>query len=246
MYDTHDSKTCCVLNISRVTVSKGANKMNKDGVRPKSNIGTKSEDNIYEDDGFFSDVPATGSLSKSQRALNKYMKTNLLYENGEDKDNDRAYFSKETSPNESVSKCDSESTVSEESFEKTTSPLSEMTNKGPINDIIAISTQKHSIPKDYKPSAISQTPDNVNIEPNLETAAKSDDKRKPIYHSSSDLTQTIVPKQIEERQATKTILREKNNNIAPSENRHTVHDFSDWGNRTNVQPDVYAPLPYSK
>lgn len=288
----------------------------------------KNEDNIYEDDGFFSDVPATGSLSKSQRALNKYMKTNLLYENGEESDRNSDYFSKEASPNESVSKYDSESVLSDESFDKK-QPFLSMSNSesrnssfSPTNDFTAIQkntvqdvqtmnvtsnnadkvidvhtdTDKIHATKDNIDFIIEKHSDNYttptshgvaeqNLSDDVKNAVRNNvpsilqektekrkslitennrsktnphlvctniseahknnsiTRRKLIYQSSDDMN-IVKPKQIEQNAS--VVLRKNSIKTQAMDNRHTIHEFDNWGNRTTIYPDVYAPLPYSK
>lgn len=260
-----------------------------------------SDVNVYEDDGFFSDVPATGSISKSQRALNKYLKTNLLYENGEDDESDRAYFSKESSPNESVSKCDSESVQSNESFEKKVSPLSgdksDVTNSTSKDSIVrdsdVVETKESSnvskIPPamstNHSEKPIYDSSDNsimvpTRDQPITEPKAVPQEKKHPVRNSKNFLLETKTNEQTEEpkvilrkkphnerivpnrhsttnliassnnysqnNETTKKTSQENNQIKKPAENRHTMHDLSEWVNRTTVYPDVYAPLPYSK
>ncbi|KAJ2952381.1 hypothetical protein O0L34_g4666 [Tuta absoluta] len=123
-------------------------------------------DTSYEDDGFFSDVPTSGSLSKSRIALNKYLKKNLLYEDVDYKD-DSAYFSKEGSPNESVSKSDTESIKSNESYQ-TKRPVS---HDAGITEFVKSYQSKHGLllskvnrPKSHEPKSDANNFNNYSTE----------------------------------------------------------------------------------
>lgn len=198
-----------------------------------------------EDGEFFSDEPSRNSLSKSLIALNKYVKKNLLYdEEDEYRDNgkDEAYFSKESTPNESVSKSDSESLKSNESFDsKNQIPYAEVTTFEEILDSPNI--EKENI---YKEAAYNgdQTNDYTSMQL-LEKSENTPDQEKNVVKNSAslnDLTSTCENKNYK----LKVKLREKPIDVKPEENRHTVHEFTEWGNRTTIYPDVYAPLPYSE
>lgn len=217
---------------------------------------TKNADIFNEDGGFFSDVPLSGSLSKSLLALNKYVKKNLLYDDeDEHKDDgkDEAYFSKESSPNESVSKSDSESLKSNESFnDKNQRHYAEVENFD-----VSLETPKIDITSNYKETVynVDQTDDYKSMQllekaENIESIAEINDihenKLLLQYNSASldDLTTTNTCKN--DNYEKEVILREKSNDAKRVENRHTVHDVTEWGNRTIIYPDVYAPLPYSE
>lgn len=214
-------------------------------IRIRSNCSATSEDMFYEDDGFFSDVPASGSLSKSQIALNRYVKKNLLFDESENAVDDSAYFSKESSPNQSVSKCDSESGKSNESFEtklsvstdivgnaNTTPEIQEKETKAePIDEIVANVEQTD----DYKSMQILEMPNKTNV-------IRNDYHNGETFQKHSISTSlTDLPKSTYEKERPR-----ENSDTKREENRHTLHDFSEWVNRTTTYPDVYAPLPYSE
>lgn len=361
---------------------------------------TSESDIIYEDDGFFSDVPISGSLSRSMLALNKYVKQNLLCDENDEfeENNDIAYFSKESSPNDSVIKCDNESFKSNYSDEKIEEVKSELVStlvftskvsSEPVNETIynneqtddCNSTQLFNVLKtnEEEDSDISGDCDFVcneryhylnEYEPKFETSAFNiyqpskctlekvcnnsrtvtntvvriaySDFRRPSEFDShsfdnsisqkkllpnySDIVSTAV-KLIEENDTNSSFkydtttaslhqrqsqagnnfqpdlgfdsakdqivnsncdevnnsscnlsdiqyeqeppqilheyfiyntetgsdnddsetreIRENRYRLEKQENRQTIHDFTEWGNRTNIYPDVYAPLPYS-
>lgn len=277
----------------------------------------RAKSDSYEDDGFFSDVPGSGSLSRSRVALNKYLKKNLLYEEDE-YDNDRAYFSKESTPNDSVVKYDSDSTKSNDSLEKNVKSKSiNISNKiGKINTVTPTITEIHndqtflSTESTANDSGVKYDSDSTKSNDSLENDAKSEFVKNsnngkklniatPIhdtiaaiqntteqtddykfrklqnenlvvnntvlriqYSDSCDESNTLPGRNKcnslkdlsndygtsidDDDERPVVVRRERNKNLNVNENRHTVHEFSDWGNRTNVYPDVYAPLPYSK
>lgn len=214
-----------------------------------------SEDIFYEDDGFFSDVPTSGSLSKSQIALNRYVKRNLLYDESEDAIDDSAYFSKESSPNESVSKCDSDSEKSNESFatkqlfhkniEENTNTITEEipereTKAELIEEIVANVEQTD----DFKSMQILEKPNKTT---DAITNNYNDRDTLQKHSISASLTNLLIKCDEKENDNEITVpLREKSTDTKREENRHTLHDFSEWVNRTTTYPDVYAPLPYSE
>lgn len=211
----------------------------------RKSIVLDNDNTIYEDDGFFSDVPGSGSLTKSLKAMNKYVKKNLLYDQTEDYEEDKAYFTKENSPNESISKYDSDSVRSNESIDKhvpvsendKTSTSANATVNFPEVEVANTAT----LTDDYKINSLlllerpkSVVPDSAN------PRAK---ESRPV--SLANLT-IIDENETDLHNAQEVVLRERSGDGKNEEKRHTVHDFSDWANRTNIYPDVYAPLPYSK
>lgn len=240
-------------------------------------------DFAYEDDGFFSDVPTSGSLSRSQLALNKFMKKNLLYEENE---NDGAYFSKESTPNESVTKYDSDSAKSNESTErkKTARTLRvQETHIGDELNLTVLSTEPirefNSTAKEthigYNPNhaaptrnTLSEVPDaseltddfkykqlrDNSLKKSVVRIEFSDIRNKPTIlqtnHKSASLDNlttdfgTAIDDE-DDIDSENVVVRQKPHDGKREENRHTIHDV-EWVNRTNVYPDVYAPLPYSK
>lgn len=207
-----------------------------------------------EDDGFFSDVPNSGSRSKSLIALNKYVKKNLLYDEDEEYNEDSAYFSKESTPNYSISKCDSESLKSNESFDKKDSlPKNEFL--GPTYDTSI--AENESIVQEVVTS-VEQTDDYKSMQ--LLEGSKEDvlttesisyhENKLPLQpNSSASLTNLHVNPNCEKENGDSNVkLRENTKHRITNtyENRHTLHDFSEWVNRATIYPDVYAPLPYSE
>lgn len=216
----------------------------------------KNEDIFSEDGEFFSDVPLSSSLSKSQIALNKYVKKNLLYdEEDEHKDDgkDEAYFSKESSPNESVSKSDSESLKSNESFDnKNQRHFAEVTTFDETLD--SLNSEKES---NFKVAVynVDQTDDYKSMQllektENTEANARINDfhvTRSLIQNDSASLSDLTTASSCDNENYEKEVrLRQKTSGVKREENRHTVHDFTEWANRTIIYPDVYAPLPYSE
>lgn len=213
----------------------------------------KNEDILSEDGGFFSDVPLSSSLSKSLIALNKYVKKNLLYdEEGEHKDDakDEAYFSKESSPNESLSKSDSESLKSNESFDnKNQRHFAEVTTFDEILD--SLNSEKQS---NYKVCNVDQTDDYKSMQlldktENTEANVQINDIHvtRSLTQNSASLNDLTTASSCDNENYEKEVrLREKTSDVKREENRHTVHDFTEWANRTIIYPDVYAPLPYSE
>ncbi|KPI91372.1 hypothetical protein RR46_14876 [Papilio xuthus] len=235
----------------------------------RSDYGNKinegSSHTNYDDDGFFSDVPISGSLSKSLLALNKYVKKNLLYDDSEEANDDSAYFSKETSPNESTLKSDSDSGKSIESSDKriVSTPI-------PDADVVL---------NIIKVQTITEMPITTEIK---HTEQLTDDYKFQKLYENSTNNLTVLDDQIEESskqvivptQEIQGITQQENNstslddlntinktkeyttntgevklrNKLNNENdtkRHTIHDVSEWVNRANIYPDVYAPLPYT-
>lgn len=227
----------------------------------KSTINRKSdipirEDIIYEDDEMFNDVPSPGSLSKSLIALNKYVKKNMLYDESDEYDNDSAFFSKESSPNESRTKYDSDSVKSTESIEDDQS--SNTNSSAPINYIISSVTQ---LTDDYKSMQLQEksfdnsnkdfeaTPHNIHDQNTTETVMKPSASQntstfEPEHTSASLSNLTNIKSELEYED--KVVLRNKSSESKNEQHRHTLHEFTEWGNRTNIYPDVYAPLPYSE
>lgn len=282
------------------------------GAKSYSNIS----DHIYEDDGFFSDVPNTGSMSKSLIALNKYVKTNLLYESDPDEKCDSAYFSKESSPKDRGSKCDTESVKSGESFDKkdTSVPIFPKISH---NNEISAGTDKKYLQHDYSTaltkvnnshqsgkSEIEHTENNYDSEssevhshssrksslsksetqyPNMESTEtvntsqlqrqSINDKEKSInhyanleviqrdltqkqynskplnkgrFHSADDLTDAHIHNESRNDNTIPVAKTRTKFNEPIDDNPNSLLDWSEWQNRTNIYPDVYAPLPYSK
>lgn len=227
------------------------------GKKRNSDIPSR-EDIHYEDDGFFSDVPGSGSLSRSLLALNKYVKKELLYDETEEYESDSAYFSKETSPNESRTKYDSDSLKSNESVEnksgikKTTATISYgATSVTQLTDDYK-SMQLHD--KSYNDSDNDTVSDNADTQSitiseivSEATDFQYEPKYPPEYNSASMYNLTnIIESDIEVKIGDQVRYRQKPTNLKNDEYRHTLHEFSNWGNRTDIYPDVYAPLPYSE
>lgn len=253
--------------------------------RNKDRNSTNS-DLAYEDDGFFSDVPTAGSLSRSQLALNKFMKKNLLYEENE-YENDRAYFSKESTPNESVTKYDSDSARSNESTERkqalktvrivethighdsnfnlsTIEPIKEQNSASetytkhnpsptpPIRKTIKENVDVTKLTDDFKYKQLRDHLNNNSHKKSVIRIEYSDVRNEPSHlqasHRAASLDDFTVDygTAIDDTQSESIVMREKRSVVKREENRHTIHDVSEWVNRTNVYPDVYAPLPYSK
>ncbi|KAH9635474.1 hypothetical protein HF086_015474 [Spodoptera exigua] len=221
-----------------------------------SNISNR-EDTNYEDDGFFSDVPGSGSLSRSQLALNKYMKKNLLYDETEEYESDGAYFSKETSPNESRTKYDTDSLKSNESVEDTTGI------KTTTATITYGATSVTQLTDDYKSLQLkdksfndSDTYDGT-VSDNVYTQSvtisevvsepseiQNEVKHQREHSASTNNLMNIAGSEIKAN-ADQVVYRNTQANVNKNNDyRHTLHEFSEWGNRTNIYPDVYAPLPY--
>lgn len=272
------------------------------------NRSAKSYHNLsdisYDDDGFFSDVPISGYRSKSLIALNKYVKTNLLYESDTDDKSDSVYFSKESSPKDSVSKCDTESIQSVGSNETKQIHAQQIIEFIPkelqivydiahvvcdsVSNDISQDTQNYnkpilrngvdSTPKKVRSAIIElndkrrsvqfkepfknvtedeQTiPKEIDHVKSLDKQCIQEDKKlvKNIHRSLDDLAiknkveiveKQRIPPEVKPRNPPEVKLRTKFNNVPP-ENRHTFADFTAWKNRTDIYPDVYAPLPYSK
>lgn len=226
----------------------------------KSRVSLR-EDIIYEDDGFFSDVPGSGSLSRSLLALNKYVKKNMLYDESEEYETESAYFTKESSPNESRNKYDSDSDKSNESTEgnKTPTKISTATITYGVTSVTQLTDDYKSMQlhdKSVNKSVTTyDTNSNESKEQNVEIP-KRVSKSVPSYnesiyqpeHNSASLTNlaNISKSELENNIGDQVVLRNKQSDNKNEDYRHTLHEFSEWGNRTNVYPDVYAPLPYSE
>lgn len=131
-----------------------ANEINKN----RGRTGSYS-DVTYEDDGFFSDVPGSGSLSRSLLALNVYVKNNLLFnEDGSNEIEDIAYFSKESSPNKSIVKYDVDSSSNGEQ----NSRISQET-RGQIKSTSVFSSKVLSEPVKHEYNINTQTDDYKSI-----------------------------------------------------------------------------------
>lgn len=223
------------------------------------NYKISESDVLFEDDGFFSDVPLSGSLSRSMLALNKYVKKNLLYDDDIQLEDDGAYFSKESSPNDSVTKYDSDSVRSNESSErnenlpnetnaefKYTSVFTVKAVSEPVADVINITEQTD----DYKSMLLRDSSDDsrTTISTVYIQYANNTDRRgsEPTSITVPVDNLTINGNPSDQNETKEVILREKFNDLTSKTNRHTLHEFSEWGNRTNIYPDVYAPLPYSE
>lgn len=228
------------------------------GKNRNSDIRSHREIN-YEDDGFFSDVPGSGSLSRSLLALNKYVKKNLLYDETEEDESDSAYFSKETSPNESRTKYDSDSLKSNESMEnksaikKSTATITYgATNVTQLtDDYKSLQLQDKAYNDSDNDDTVSDNADTHSITISEIVSESTDIHNEPKYHSEynsasmHNLTD-IIESGIETNIGDQVRYRQKPTNLKKDEYRHTLHEFSNWGNRTDVYPDVYAPLPYSE
>ncbi|CAF4811745.1 unnamed protein product [Pieris macdunnoughi] len=201
----------------------------------KSSAGTKVC--VPEDDGFYSDVPISGSLSKSLLALNQYVKKNLLYDDSEDQteeiNNDGAYFSKESSPNDSVAKSDTESVKSYELSTAHSPAISKVNVDVSEKDEIKSDPTKQT--DDYKFKQLLENPPSLRRYSNSISIPNQDQDRYLIEENYSQILRDTKENEenfVERRSATK----EKSQ-------RHSVHD-GNWVNRTNIYPDVYAPLPF--
>jgi hypothetical protein len=196
----------------------------------------------YADDGFFSDVPG-GTLSKSMHALNKYVKKNLL--NVDDYEEDNAYFTKDNSPNESISKYDSDSVKSNESEKRELLSNTRTITDKPHNEP-EIEIGNSTLTDDYKIKSLhlldKPTENLTSVVSNAENN-NTDHLKQTISTSLADLSIHCENNQNDHEEH--VVYREKRNNEKYHNNRHTVHDI-DWVNRATVYPDVYAPLPYSK
>ncbi|CAG4915403.1 unnamed protein product [Colias eurytheme] len=252
--------------------------------------------NLRDDDGFYSDVPLSGSLSKSLLALNKYVKKNLLYDDSEDPEetsqNDGAYFSQESTPNDSVVKSDTESvtshervvqnngtiiitkyTVTCESLKDTSDPTKQtddykfqqlLDNSSSISHRDSLSSNSSSIytALNKNENDVHFSHENAVSKLNLEgEKCKEDDIlnensddttvniRRHTVHFQNETESTYVDNKPElehegENITKNVILREKTGEMVVNPQRHTLHDFTNWGNRTDKYPDVYAPLPF--
>lgn len=262
-----------------------ANHINTKSLRKERDVNSEF---TYEDDGFFSDVPTSGSLSKSLFALNKYVKKNLLYENDES-DNDDAYFSKESTPNksavkyyeDSVRSSDSEkkeevdkTSLNEKTYYIEAKPIREPISELPIATVIntndkckTTQTNENSPAKeqlndipyateqtdDYKFKQLRANPKNrptkksvVVIEYNDRRGEPNNLQAEQKSISLDDLTIDYGTPIDTDNSISENVVHRDKKLVSIKENRHTVHDASDWVNRTDMYPDVYAPLPYSK
>ncbi|CAH0729362.1 unnamed protein product, partial [Brenthis ino] len=356
----------------------------------ESGFKSRNSEVLYDDDNVhFSNIPMSGSMSKSLKALNTYVKKNIFYDESEvtedNQNDDSAFFSKETSPNESVSKSDSDSLKSINSEKKCDSQtlsslnrnemivtddpttltddykfnkLLENNNINETSDFLITTYKKqiydyddeknistittncnallttdsvniknlnkveeentqntksipflpteHNIINESTKSQIIEThePDNdskINkivapTAPKRTTSKGQADFRGMNYKTKiyKDVTDKPIPSQpnhnlkenrldiekyefeicqnnknkaqipLEESKintySSLTLNRDKkskqnvdfnydvtlrpNNLISQNNNRHTIHDFKEWGNRTDIYPDVYAPIPY--
>lgn len=232
------------------------NNVKDNGKYHKTNLSNR-EDIIYEDDGFFSDVPASGSLSRSLVALNKYVKKNMLYDESDEYEDDSVYFSKETSPTESRNKYDSDSLRSNESVEeKAARQTSTAKITYNVTNVTQLTDDYKSMQLQDKSHGSDATSDVVNTQDNVIEEPKqtetNDIPTKSVFeseNSSVSLTNlsninSSVP--LNENIRDQVLYRNKPTNLKKEDYRHTLHEFSEWGNRTNIYPDVYAPLPYSE
>lgn len=202
---------------------------------------------FYEDDGFFSDVPASGSLSKSVIAMNRYLKTNLLYDDSEPDAVDAAYFSKESSPKDSIAKYDTDSTKSNDSIEKQNLPSAITENE--LSNIAELVNHADKLTDDYKSMQLMEKSKNKasnSSSPPVETIYKDDQFQIRKLSSSIHNLSSDHEIESENHQEKPVALRGKTGDVKINQNRHTVHEPSDWANRTKIYPDVYAPLPYSE
>ncbi|CAB3238898.1 unnamed protein product [Arctia plantaginis] len=259
-YVTPSKHTCSINHVSEVSNGESVKNILSKKVIMKSVINRNSdipirEDIIYEDDEMFNDVPSAGSLSKSLIALNKYVKKNMLYDESEEFDNDSAFFSKESSPNESRTKYDSDSVKSTESIEGDQSSID---NSGaPISYSLTSVTQ---LTDDYKSMQLQEksfnnsnkdidtTVHNLHNQNTTEPVTKSNTSQslstfEPDHTSASLTNLSNIVESVQENDD-QVVLRNKSSENKKAQHRHTLHEFTEWGNRTNIYPDVYAPLPY--
>lgn len=199
---------------------------------------------VTEDDGFYNDIAISSSLSKSLLALNKYVKKNLLYDDSEDQteeiNNDGAYFSKESSPNDSVVKSDTESDKSNELRMENSDAISK------VNVNVSVTEDKSDPTKqtdDYKFKKLLENPTShrdLNSSNNSCNSNNNSSHSRRYSLEDNDSQVACGTKNYEEN----IVSRRSIANIEKPQ-RHSVHDVN-WVNRTNIYPDVYAPLPFSK
>ncbi|GBP65759.1 hypothetical protein EVAR_44404_1 [Eumeta japonica] len=262
-------------------------------------------DGLLEDDGFFSDVPLTGTLSKSLIALNEYVKTNLIHdENGSDQKSDSAFFSKECSPNgsDSISSANSiEKRIPTNKIESVTTVESDCESD---SEVLSVNHEKSLLKNNSDEGEHIDSDDIKLIIQRIESESKgncgvfkdncevrlehidvvdnssdhgrdhhNDQNTEAVYDNAESLSTKSTPTVERSTAASKSLsdlkdvgdvrteadVRERDAaddgrpRVRPRmkllgagnlEHRHTVHDFSAWGNRTTVCPEVYAPLPF--
>lgn len=209
-------------------------------------------DYYYNEEINFRDLRLSGSMSRSLRALNNYVKKNIFYDESEDPENehDSDYYSKETSPNDSVSlvKSDSESVLSEVSSVK--DKINNIPTHATEDSHSKTSNDPTTLTDDYKFNKLienaSKTETPLVIENLNDINSDKEVKEPPVPSTRHSLSTPLIDEsEAKEKDVDleKVTLRTKN---ISRDNRHTVHDVSEWVNRTDIYPDVYAPLPYSK
>lgn len=257
-----------------------------------------------DEDLQFRDITLSGSMSRSLKALNSYVKKNIFFDESEEQHdrNDSAYFTKENSPNVSISKSDSESLRSndkrDENYHLTYSIVTgHQEHSDEINPEISdhvTLTDDYKFNKLLKSSSTNRIPE-IHIEAYEEDAKIDQTKELPTTNECENVNKNKIPeKRSDHKIATNNIINKStfqfsddtNRDLHPSrdrtssltninksndsklenkfkptaalrkkpvnnhshlqEHRHTIHDVSEWVNRTEIYPDVYAPLPYSK
>ncbi|CAK1546078.1 unnamed protein product [Leptosia nina] len=208
-------------------------------------------DSVYvpNDDGFYSDVPISGSLSKSLLALNKYVKKNLLYDESEDQvdeipHNDGAYFSKESSPNDSVVKSDTDSVNSSEL-------CTQSSGSALIANVIAEPETDRDDPTkqtdDYKFRQLLENPGTASRRDSIRSNESQirDTLSNDLLNYSTGNEPSIGLESNSEINNNTVVLRRKSNrnDAATNQQRNSVNDVN-WVSRMNNYPDVYAPLPF--
>lgn len=213
----------------------------------------------YDDHVQQKSIPMSSTLSKSLKALNTYVKKNIFYDESEEQQevqNDSAYFSKESSPNDSVSKCDSDSVKSDKTEEKVDNLTLPLINTTLINSDPTTLTDDDKFNKLLENTVIHQKNEIQLEKPELKLSHGNDNKQSilPVAPkrtaSFSSKTGTKVlhdnGNHNNDEFRSNVTLRNNTNSLNLQKNRHTVHDVTEWANRTDIYPDVYAPLPYSK
>ncbi|CAH2242537.1 jg18889 [Pararge aegeria aegeria] len=272
----------------------------------KSSVSVASETHPYDDDIQLQDVPLSESMTRSLKALNKYVKKNIFFDESEEpivEKDDSAYFSKENSPNESMSKSDSDSiksNISNENRNEIIASWASTHNEQNVDKITSIFNDPVTLTDDYKFNkllenstsnfmpeiCIESYEENMKVDKNLDSIPPDIPKRVNVNNlletsvknissvhneivqsnehklSSTSYSSTSLPERTSSltninkshdytyKQDTgykpTVALRKKpvNNDCNLQDNRHTIHDLSEWVNRTDIYPDVYAPLPY--
>ncbi|CAH2105674.1 unnamed protein product [Euphydryas editha] len=212
----------------------------------------------YDDRIQHKSIPVSSTMSKSLKALNTYVKKNIFYDESEEQQevkNDSAYFSKESSPNYSVSKCDSDnikSNIFENKEDNLTLPLR---NRTSINSDQTTLTDDYKFNKLLENTIINQK-NETNPESQLSLSNENKESTLPVAPKRTASFSSKTGKKVlyengnlknNDEFLCNVTLRNKTNSLnLQNNNRHTVHDVTEWVNRTDIYPDVYAPLPYSK